>query len=266
MISVKDVWKTYGQQEVLKGLSLFVPRETTMVILGRSGTGKSVLLRQIIGLEQPDRGAIWIDGKCLTHGSPAHRRAVLKDVGMLFQSSALFDSLTVGENVAFYLQQHKSEAAFQKLNAKTLASLVDHALELVGLPGYAKKMPAQLSGGQKRRAALARLIIYEPRILLFDEPTTGLDPITAMQINSLIAETVHRLKATAILVTHDLNCALTVGDYFALHHEGKIAYVDEKQAFLQKDDTLVRTFLEQAMLPANKLTTNLAPQQTIPAS
>ncbi len=257
MIRVEDIWKSYGTNQVLKGLSLNVFKGTTMVILGRSGVGKSVLLRQLIGIDTPDKGSIWINGSCITALKEKEKLKVLKDVGMLFQSSALFDSMTVGENVAFYMRQHREihgevygdANGTKKLSEKEIKERVLNALHQVGLDGYEDKMPAELSGGQKRRAALARLIIYRPKILLFDEPTTGLDPITASTINKLISSTVKSLDATAIVVTHDLNSALEVGDYFALHHEGKIAYVDEKQAFLQRGDTLVRTYLEHAIVP-----------------
>ncbi len=235
MISVQDVWKSYKGIAVLKGLSLEVPAGKTLIIVGRSGVGKSVLLRQITGLEKPDSGKILIDGKEISKTS-------LKDFGMLFQSSALFDSLTVGDNVAFYLTEHDT------LPKSHLDDLVAESLKKVGLEGMQKKMPSELSGGQKRRAALARLLIFRPKIMLCDEPTTGLDPITAMQINELIASTHKELSATTIIVTHDLQSALTLGDYFALHHEGKIASVDTKEGFLQSQNPLIREFLQNAII------------------
>lgn len=249
MIRAENVWKSYGSNQVLKGLTLDVPLHATVVILGRSGAGKSVLLRQIMGLDTPDEGSIWIGDTCISTLQGKAKQRSLLDVGMLFQSSALFDSMTVGENVAFHLKQNGELHEDRRVTPKEIQERVALALSQVGLDDYQDKLPSELSGGQKRRAALARLIIYHPKVLLFDEPTTGLDPITANNINELIATTVRKLGATAIVVTHDLNSALEVGDYFALHHEGKIAYVDEKRAFLQKGDTLVRSYLEHAIVP-----------------
>ena len=177
MIEVKDVWKSYEEQDVLKGLNLEVEEGETVVILGRSGCGKSVLLRQLLGIERPDKGEIIIDGMRLSTFKESELYQALKEMGMLFQASALFDSLTVGENTAFYLKQHNQHTA------KEIEDLVEEALQMVGLEGTEDKMPSDLSGGMRKRAALARLIVYRPKILLYDEPTTGLDPITAMQIN-----------------------------------------------------------------------------------
>ncbi len=236
MISVQDLWKSYRGVQVLKGLNLEVPKGKTLIIVGRSGVGKSVLLRQITGLEKPDRGTILIDDAPITS---------LKEVGMLFQSSALFDSLTVGENVAFYLKEHND---INRYSISQIDDLVQDALSKVGLKDMQKKMPSELSGGQKRRAALARLIIYRPKIMLCDEPTTGLDPVTAMQINELIAKTHDELNATTIIVTHDLQSALTLGDLFALHHDGKIASVDTKEGFLQSTNPLIAEFLHNAII------------------
>lgn len=232
MISVQDVWKSYRGIPILKGLSLEVPAGKTLIIVGRSGVGKSVLLRQITGLETPDKGKIVINGK--------------KEIGMLFQSSALFDSLTVGANVAFYLKEHPSEHSF---TADQIEQMVHESLEKVGLKDMHNKMPSELSGGQKRRAALARLLIYRPTIMLCDEPTTGLDPITSMQINELIAKTHKELSATTIIVTHDLQSALSLGDLFALHHDGKIVFCDTKEAFLRSDNPLIQEFLRNAIIP-----------------
>ena len=240
------MWKSYDDVVVLKGLSLDIPASKTTVILGRSGVGKSVLLRQIAGLEIPDSGEIEIHGANLQTLSGKARKEHLGSIGMLFQSSALFDSMTIEENVAFSLLHHHQSNC---LTPQYIQNSVDEALASVGLDGYQKKFPSELSGGQKRRAALARLIVYKPQILLFDEPTTGLDPITAAQIASLISETQKTLQGTAIVVTHDIVSAIAIGDYFALHHEGRISVSGEREEFLSSTDPVLHQFISSALVP-----------------
>lgn len=246
MIRIHNVWKAYDDRSILKGLSLAVPAAKTTIILGRSGVGKSVLLRQIAGLEAPDEGTIEIDGENLASLKGAARQRWISQVGMLFQSSALFDSMTIEENVAFSLVHHRSSG---QNNQKSVQESVDEALKQVGLSGYQKKKPSELSGGQKRRAALARLIVYKPRILLCDEPTTGLDPMTASQIASLIAQTRQTLGGTTIVVTHDIVSALAIGDHFALHHEGKISITGDREQFFSSEDPVLHQFLQSALVP-----------------
>jgi len=239
-IIVKDLYKRYGQLEVLKGLNLEVYEGETLVILGRSGVGKSVLLKQIIGIEKPDSGSIEIDD---IHMSSMEENRSPAKMGMLFQGSALFDSLDVAQNTAFYLNEHERDLSPKEVNER-----VSHALELVGLSGTENKLPSDLSGGMRKRAALARLIVYHPKIILYDEPTTGLDPITAMQINDLINTTQKQLKATSIVVTHDIRSALEIGDRLAFHHDGKIAQIAPKDEFMKIDDPLLHAFFENAIL------------------
>lgn len=241
MIDVQDVRKSYGNTEVLRGLSLHIPKNKTTVILGRSGVGKSVLLRLISGLESPNSGDIYINGQSLTSATGHQREAILSNVGMLFQNSALFDSMTIGENVAFSLTHNP--LLRHTTNEKEIAHIVNEALTEVGLAGFESKYPASLSGGQRRRAALARLIVYRPSILLFDEPTSGLDPVTAMQIYLLLNETQKELQATSVVVTHDLIVALAVGDFFAFHHEGTIIAFGDKQSFFHNQNPVLRHFL-----------------------
>lgn len=243
IIEARDLWKGYNGLKVLMGLNLDVYEGETLVILGRSGVGKSVLLRQLIGIEMPDSGTLSVWGKDLASLSPIDRYKVTKEMGMLFQGAALFDSMTVGENTAFYLHEHRkdlSEAEIQKRVAE--------ALEMVDLAGTEEKMPSDLSGGMRKRAALARLIVYRPKILLYDEPTTGLDPITAMHINRLINSIKKELQATSIVVTHDIKSAMVVGDRLAFHNEGKIQDIAPKDEFLDIKDPLLQSFFENAVL------------------
>lgn len=239
MIEVIDVWKAFDGHQVLKGLSLTIKNSETLVILGRSGVGKSVLLKHIIGITKPDKGSIKVNGIEVTTLSGEKLSHVTMNMGMLFQGSALFDSMNVEDNIAFYLLQHGDPITKKRYSKKEIQDRVDHALEIVGLEGVQKKMPSDLSGGMKKRAALARLIVYRPQYLLYDEPTTGLDPITAMQINELIVRTQEELKATSIVVTHDIISSLFVADRLALHKDGQIAYVATPDDFLKIEDPVI---------------------------
>lgn len=241
MIEVEDLWKSYGSLQVLKGLTLTIKTGETLVILGRSGVGKSVLLRQIIGIESPDKGYVEVNGKNLSTMSQKDRDAETRQMGMLFQGAALFDSMNVGENTAFYLRQHENH-----LPESEIQDRVAEALGMVGLEGTQKKMPSDLSGGMRKRAGLARVIIYRPQIVLFDEPTTGLDPITAMQINDLINKTHEELKTTNIVVTHDIRSALEIGDRLAFHHNGGIAQIAPRNEFFDIDDPIIQQFFNNA--------------------
>ena len=239
MIEIDELWKTFDTHPVLKGLSLTVNKGETLVILGRSGVGKSVLLKHIIGISKADSGSIKVDGKCVSDLEGEKRYQATRNMGMLFQGAALFDSMNIAENTAFYLKQHGDLETGKKYSKEEIQDRVDHALEMVDLAGTQSKMPSELSGGMRKRAGLARLIVYRPKYLLYDEPTTGLDPITAMQINELIVKTQEELQATSIVVTHDIISSLYVGNRLALHKEGKIAYIDEPDAFLKIDDPVI---------------------------
>lgn len=242
MIRIQNLWKTYGTHPILKGLTLEVKKGEILVILGRSGVGKSVLLRHIIGIEEPDQGTIEVDGVDLSLSPLDQREEILTNMGMLFQGSALFDSMTIEENTAFWLQQHKNPIDGNPFSEKEIRRRVKEALSMVGLDGVENKMPSDLSGGMRKRAGLARLIVYRPSILLYDEPTTGLDPITAEQINELIVKTQNELKGTSIVVTHDLHSALFMADKLALHQEGVITHLADPETFLTIPDPTIAFF------------------------
>lgn len=240
MIKIRDLWKRYDTLQVMAGLNLDVHTGETLVILGPSGIGKSVLLKHIIGITKPDSGTVEIDGVCITslEGDAIFR--TIHNMGMLFQGGALFDSMNVEQNTGFYLTQHKNPDTQRPYTKQEISERVREALSMVGLPGTERKMPSELSGGMRKRAALARVIAYRPSIILYDEPTTGLDPITAMQINELIVKTQKELKATSIVVTHDMFSALYIGDRLSLIRDGKIAHIAEPDAFLKIDDPLIK--------------------------
>src|ERR1700733_10817264 len=240
MIEAHDLWKGYGKLEVLKGLNLKINDGETVVTLGRSGVGKSVLLSEMIGIELPDKGYVEVNGKNISAMSPRDREKETKYVGMLFQGAALFDSMNVGENTAFYLRQHEN------LSEKEIQERVDKALEMVNLEGTKQKMPSELSGGMRKRAAIARLIVCRLKIVLYDEPTTGLDPITAAHINELINRTRIELQATSIVVPHDIRSAIEVGDRLAFHHEGKILHIAPRREFMKIDDPVLISFFKNA--------------------
>lgn len=252
MIKIRNLWKRYGKNEVLKGLDLDVNKGEILVILGRSGVGKSVLLRHIIGIEKPDQGSVEIDGVSISSLKKDELYEAVKNMGMLFQGSALFDSMDVGENTAFYLKQHGNPVTGLPYPPEVIEKKVLDALKMVDLLGTERKLPSDLSGGMRKRAGLARLIVYRPSILLYDEPTTGLDPITAHQINELIVKTQEELKGTSIVVTHDLVSALYIADRIALHKDGKIAYVADPETFMQIDDPVIRFLRENMTLKIRK--------------
>lgn len=251
MIKIRNLKKTFKDHKVLDGLNLDVETGETLVILGRSGMGKSVLLKHIIGISKADDGTIDIGENRISDLSGPDLYKVVINMGMLFQGAALFDSMNVEENTGFFLQEHGDLATNKKFTRAEIRDKVAHALEMVGLAGTEKKMPSELSGGMRKRAALARLIVYRPSIILYDEPTTGLDPITAMQINELIVKTQHELKATSIVVTHDILSALTVADRMALLDEGKIQHIAEPDAFMKIDNPIIE-FLRKSMTPIAK--------------
>lgn len=239
MIKIRNLKKRYGKLQVMDGLDLDINRGETLVVLGRSGVGKSVLLKHIIGICKPDEGTIDVEGKRISDLKGPELYKAVQNMGMLFQNAALFDSMNIEENTAFYLTEHGDPKTGEKYSRKQVIEKVEQALHMVGLEGTQKKMPSELSGGMRKRAALARLIVYRPAILLYDEPTTGLDPITAMQINELIVKTQNELKGTSIVVTHDIFSSLFVADRLALIKEGKIAQIGDPETFMKADEPII---------------------------
>ena len=219
IVEFRDVWKRYGNREVLAGASLRIRRGEVLCILGPSGTGKSVALRHINGLTRPDEGDVLVFGESVVTLSEEDLAPVRKRVAMLFQGGALFDSMNVEQNVAFPLVEHTDKTPAE------IASVVAEKLDVVGLPGTQRKMPSELSGGMKKRVALARSIALEPDMILYDEPTTGLDPVTSEKIAELIADINKRLRTTSIVVTHDIVTARTVADRVAFLHQGRFQFV-----------------------------------------
>lgn len=237
MIRLVNIYKSFRGHPVLQGLNLTIPGGGTTVIIGRSGGGKSVLLKHIIGLIQPDSGEIWIDDDELTRLKEKDVYRVRKRFGMLFQEGALFDSMNVGQNVAFPIFEHR------KLPFAEVQKLVQEKLELVGLPGIEDKMPSELSGGMRKRVALARAIALEPDILLFDEPTTGLDPIMTAAIDELIINTQKRFRMTCVVISHDIQSVFRIAHKIAMLYDGRIVAEGDPDTFRRSDNEIVRAFL-----------------------
>jgi phospholipid/cholesterol/gamma-HCH transport system ATP-binding protein len=238
MIRIRGLRKKLGGKQVLDGIELDVPAGCTLVILGRSGTGKSVLLKHIIGLMQPDEGTIEVDGQIITGLSERELNEVRKRFGMLFQSAALFDSLSVGENIALPLREHTH------MTAAEISQRVRERLEWVGMQGIEENRTSSLSGGMRKRVGLARAIAMDPAYILYDEPTTGLDPIMADVINRLIRSLQKRIGVTSIVVTHDLHSAMQVGDELALIHGGRVVFTGTPAEARETESVLVRQFIE----------------------
>jgi len=235
MIKLCDVYRSFGQKEVLKGVNLTVNKGETFLVIGRSGAGKSVLLKNIIGLLRPDSGTITIDNLEITQLTQKKLEKVRLQFGLVFQGSALFDSLTIEENVGFFLYQHTN------LKRKEIRSRVTETLALVGLEGIEDMYPHELSGGMRKRVAIARAIIFKPKIIIYDEPTTGIDPIAVDKIVKLIDDLHRRISITSLVVTHDLEVGLKLADRLAFLLGGKIIFEgDKKDLENSKDERLIQ--------------------------
>jgi phospholipid/cholesterol/gamma-HCH transport system ATP-binding protein len=233
-----DVFKSFGDKEVLRGLTLEIGEGETVVVLGGSGSGKSVLIRHTIGLHNPDSGEVWVDGVEVTGLDEDELVETRMKVSMLLQAGALFDSMTVYENVSYALHEHTD------WDENRILERVREVLSLVELEDVEGLMPSDLSGGMRKRVALARAIALSPRAILYDEPTTGLDPITANTINQLIRSLQQRLGITSIVVTHDIQSAFMVGDRIAFLHNGKIRFDGTVEEAKRSEEPLLRSFLE----------------------
>jgi len=237
MITIENLYKQFGANQVLKGVNLEVEEGETIVIIGRSGCGKSILLKHIIGILDPDQGRVIVDGTDLATLQPQEMSQFRLKFGMLFQGAALFDSLNVAENVGFSLIEHSSMAEDE------IQKKVQEKLGMVGLEGIERIMPSELSGGMKKRVGLARAICSDPKVILYDEPTTGLDPINADAINDLILEMQKKLKVTSIVVTHDMTSAYKVGDRIAMLYQGKIISIGTPDEIRNTSSAVVRQFI-----------------------
>jgi phospholipid/cholesterol/gamma-HCH transport system ATP-binding protein len=238
MIEVRHLHKSFGVQKILDDVSFRIEHGESVVIIGRSGGGKSVLLKHLIGLLQPDAGDVLVDGESIVAMNERQLLRVRLKFGMVFQGAALFDSMTVAENVAFGLRRHGNYTGAE------IARRVAQVLEIVNLPGTENKNPAELSGGMRKRVGLARAIIYEPQIVLYDEPTTGLDPIVSDSIDKLIIRVRDQLKVTSIVVTHDMRSARRVGNHVLMLHEKKIYANCTPESLFASQDPVVRQFID----------------------
>jgi phospholipid/cholesterol/gamma-HCH transport system ATP-binding protein len=240
-VAVEDVHKSFGSQKVLNGISLAVNRGETLAVLGRSGTGKSVLLRLIIGLEKPDSGSVRIHGQDIAGLALDQLGEIRKKMGFLFQHAALYDSLSVEQNVAFPLQHHKKKMSKSERSDRVKALLAE-----VGMEGNLEKMPSDISGGMQKRVGLARALALEPDILLLDEPTAGLDPISAGEINDLVLRLQQEHHMASIVVTHDLHSAKTIANRLALLNEGNVVIEDSFEELQKSEIEFVREFLKHS--------------------
>ena len=237
MIAVRSLMKKIGQQEILRGVDLKISSGETLAIIGRSGGGKSVLLKHMVGLMEPDSGEIWIQGQNIIGMNERQLGAIRKKVGILFQGGALFDSMTVADNIAFPLREAGER------DRKVLRSKVSEMLDVMEMDGQEDKMPESLSGGMKKRVGLARAIIRRPSCVLYDEPTAGLDPVVADSINRLIRRLQQRFGMTSVVVTHDMKSAFDVADRIAYLHEGQIYFNGTASQLQKSSDPLIQDFL-----------------------
>jgi phospholipid/cholesterol/gamma-HCH transport system ATP-binding protein len=241
MIKFENVVKRFSSRTILKGLSYELKEGQILFVLGKSGTGKSVMLKNIVGLLRPEEGKIWIDGQEVSQISEEEYLPVRKKCGMVFQHPALFDSLTVYENIAFGLRRHTN------MSEEEISSMIRHSLSLVKLHDVEQKKPAEISYGMQKRVSLARTVALEPKVLLFDEPTTGLDPVTTNSINQLIFSLSRQLKTTSIVVSHDMQCALDIADRIIVLDGGKIVEDGDRDHLRQSKQPLVRDFLAEVV-------------------
>lgn len=239
VISIKGLHKSFGDNHVLHGVDLDVYRRENVVVLGRSGTGKSVLIKIIAGLLKADAGKVFVLGKDVEHISGKEMRDLRLKLGFSFQSSALYDSMTVKENLEFPLVQN-----FRHLTKLQINKAVEEVIEAVGLSQTTGQMPAELSGGQRKRIGIARTLILQPEIMLYDEPTAGLDPITSMDINNLINEVQHRYHTSSIIITHDLTCAKSTGDRLAMLLDGKFVKQGSFEEVFATGDERIKNFYD----------------------
>jgi phospholipid/cholesterol/gamma-HCH transport system ATP-binding protein len=238
MIEFIDVHKTLGNKKVLDGVSFNIEKGETFAIIGRSGAGKSVTLKHIVGLIAPDSGKILIDGTDISNADETFLATIRKKFGFLFQSSALLNSLSVGDNIGLPLRE------YQELSEPEIKKRIDEVLEIVGLKGTEDLMPSELSGGMKKRVSLARSIARYPDIILYDEPTTGVDPIMGNIINHLIINLRERLKITSVVVTHDMKSTFMVANRIALLYHGKIIRTSSVEDFKKSDDAFIKQFVQ----------------------
>jgi phospholipid/cholesterol/gamma-HCH transport system ATP-binding protein len=237
LIELKHIFKRFGWVEVLNDVSLSIEKGTSLVIIGASGSGKSVMLKHIVGLLKPDAGEVWFSGERIDTLAERQLVHVRKRFGFLFQMGALFDSDNVESNIAFPLVEHTKKSPAE------IKQIVDQKLKMVGLPGIGKKMPGELSGGQKKRVALARAIALDPEVILYDEPTTGLDPIRSDVINELIIKLQRELKVTSIVVTHDMHSAFKIADRIVMLFEGKLIFDGTPDELRNSDNDVVKRFV-----------------------
>jgi phospholipid/cholesterol/gamma-HCH transport system ATP-binding protein len=241
-IQCRDIWKSFYGKRVLTGLDLDIEKGKTLVIIGQSGCGKSVLLKHFVGLLSPDRGSIVVDGEEITRMNRKNLFRIRMRFGMVFQGAALFDSLTVGENVCLALKEHTTKSD------EEISSIAHDRLKLVGLESAIDKMPAELSGGMKKRVGIARAIAMDPACVLYDEPTTGLDPIMADVINNLILKLKESMDITSVVVTHDMPSAYKVADKIAMLHDGKIIFQGTPDEVRHSDNAFLDQFIKGSAL------------------